>query len=46
MTPPSWGGMAGAGMVTAGGFDAANYLDVWTQEDFKATYDVAQRMGQ
>jgi PKD repeat protein len=35
-----WDGRAG--MVTAGGFDAANYLDVWTQEDFKATYDVAR----
>jgi len=35
-----WDGRAG--MVTAGGFDAANYLDVWTQEDFRATYDIAQ----
>jgi PKD repeat protein len=34
----AWDGSAG--MVTAGGFDAANYLDVWTE--FKATYDIAQ----
>jgi len=33
------------GMVTAGGFDAADYLDVWTQEDFRATYDIAQVGG-
>ena len=33
-----WDGSAG--MVTAGGFDAANYLDVWTE--FRATYDIAQ----
>ena len=38
-----WDGRAG--MVTAGGFDAANYLGVWTQEDFRATYDIAQVEG-
>ena len=36
----AWNGSPG--VVTAGGFDAADYLDVWTQEDFKATYEVAQ----
>jgi PKD repeat protein len=35
-----WDGSAG--MVTAGGEDAADYLGVWTQEDFRATYDIAQ----
>ena len=34
----AWDGSAGT--VTAGGFDAADYLGVW--KTFKATYDVAQ----